>query len=288
LYDYACDQIAMHTSKQTPGKWSYKTHGEIVMRQFTRLEQIPQTMLPDELTNAIEDTRPFVREGSVKELEKLLRVKNLGLARAAREMLEKMAAEDDSLTVQRAAANVLRDAGPTVGQNPKPEVPVQPSPHPQPHTGNGEKPQANIFQQFPALFKNKRIIISIATVLFLYIMIFVIIPAGSKSDISSTPVVSGISNLYVPSFGAGEDIYAYFNPDQLYIDQKFEARWFLKLNVLWIEYYVPIGHDFYTANRVENVYFQLKNPGLVGEYRVDIYRDQELLGTQTFKILPRE
>ncbi len=46
LYDYAYEKIINRTSKQTPGKWSYKQQGEIVLRQILR----------------IKDISPFIRE----------------------------------------------------------------------------------------------------------------------------------------------------------------------------------------------------------------------------------
>jgi predicted GH43/DUF377 family glycosyl hydrolase/tetratricopeptide (TPR) repeat protein len=61
LYDYIYEQVIRHTSKQTPGKWSYKEQGEIVIANS------PRTVLPvqpvddlfkpdqDELEQKLED-----------------------------------------------------------------------------------------------------------------------------------------------------------------------------------------------------------------------------------------
>jgi multidrug efflux pump subunit AcrA (membrane-fusion protein) len=107
LYDYAYEQIVSITPKQTPGKWSYKQQGEIVLRQISKIENIKPLPLPDELIDEIEDTRPYVRDAAVQKLEKLLRGKNIGLARSAYDALEKIAAEDDSLRVRQAATQTL-------------------------------------------------------------------------------------------------------------------------------------------------------------------------------------
>ncbi len=107
LFDYAYEQTVTRTPNQTPGKWAYKQQGEIVLRQSTRIENIKPVALPEELIEATEDARTFVREGAVKQLEKHVKGKNLGLARSAREALEKMAREDDSRRVAEAAAQVL-------------------------------------------------------------------------------------------------------------------------------------------------------------------------------------
>lgn len=107
LYDYAYDQISRVTPKQTPTKSASKQEGEIVLRQITRLEQIRPVSLPDELIEATEDSRAFVREAAVQQLEKFLKGKNLGLARSAREALERIEREDDSRRVSQAATKVL-------------------------------------------------------------------------------------------------------------------------------------------------------------------------------------
>lgn len=101
LYDYTYDQISRVTPKQTPTKSSSKVEGEIVLRQSTRIENIKPVDLPDDLISEIEDTRPAVREWAVQRLEKILKGKNIGLARSAREALEKII--DDENTTRRVA-----------------------------------------------------------------------------------------------------------------------------------------------------------------------------------------
>src|SRR5688572_19672018 len=56
LYDYAYEKVKFVTPKQTPSKFSSKQQGEIVLRQFTRIEDIKPVRLPDELIDEIEDT----------------------------------------------------------------------------------------------------------------------------------------------------------------------------------------------------------------------------------------
>jgi hypothetical protein len=107
LYDYAYDQISRVTPKQTPTKSASKQEGEIILRQITRIEDIKRISLPEELIEATEDSRTFVREGAVQQLEKLLKGKNLGLVRSAREALERIEKEDDSRRVSQAAAQAL-------------------------------------------------------------------------------------------------------------------------------------------------------------------------------------
>jgi len=107
LYDYAYEKVRFATPKQTPSKFSSKQQGEIVLRQTTRIEDIKPVSLSDELIEATEDSRTFVREGTVQQLEKLLKGKNLGLARSARQALERMEREDDSRRVSQAATQAL-------------------------------------------------------------------------------------------------------------------------------------------------------------------------------------
>ena len=107
LYDYAFEQISKLTPKQTPTKSASKQEGEIVLRQITRIEDIKPVSLPAPLLDAIENPFAEIRLGVVQQLTKLLKGKNLGLARSAREALEKIAAEDDSHRVAEAAAQAL-------------------------------------------------------------------------------------------------------------------------------------------------------------------------------------
>jgi hypothetical protein len=96
VYDYAYEKVRLATPKQTPSKFSSKQQGEIVLRQITRIEDIKPVSLPGELMEEIEDTRPYVREAAVQKLEKILKGRNIGLARSAREALEKIAADDNT------------------------------------------------------------------------------------------------------------------------------------------------------------------------------------------------
>jgi len=107
LYDYAYEQIVNITPKQTPGKWSYKQQGEIVLRQNIRIEDTKPVPLPDDLLTAMNSSFPYLREGAVSQLDLLLKAKNLSLARSARLALERIAAEDDSRRVAQAAAKAL-------------------------------------------------------------------------------------------------------------------------------------------------------------------------------------
>jgi len=107
LYDYAYEQIVNITPKQTPGKWSYKQQGEIVLRHNIRIEDTKPVPLPDDLVAAMNNSLPYIREGAVSQLELLLKGKNLSLARSARLALERIVAEDDSRRVAQAATKAL-------------------------------------------------------------------------------------------------------------------------------------------------------------------------------------
>ena len=108
LYDYAYDQISRVTPKQTPTKSASKVEGEIVLRQFTRLEDIKPVALPDDLISEVEDLRPYVREAAVQKLDKILKGKNIGLARSAIEALEKIATDQNSThRIAQAATHAL-------------------------------------------------------------------------------------------------------------------------------------------------------------------------------------
>ena len=126
LYDYAFEQIINITPKQTPGKWSYKQQGEIILRQNIRVEDTRPTPLPDDLLAAINSSFPYVREGAVSQLETMIKGKNLSLGRSARLALERIAAGDDSRRVADAAARALASAPPSAstggGDQPAPST----------------------------------------------------------------------------------------------------------------------------------------------------------------------
>jgi hypothetical protein len=108
LYDYTYEQISRVTPKQTPRKDASKQEGEIVLRQITRIEDIKPIALADDLLSEIEDLRPYVREAAVQKLEKIIKGKNIGLARSAREALEKIVVDDNTTRrVAQMATQVL-------------------------------------------------------------------------------------------------------------------------------------------------------------------------------------
>jgi len=96
LYDFAFDQISKITPKQTPTKSTSKQEGEIILRQITRIEDIKPMPLPNDLISEIEDTRPYVREAAVYKLEKILKGKNIGMARSAIAALEKIIIDENT------------------------------------------------------------------------------------------------------------------------------------------------------------------------------------------------
>jgi len=110
LYDYAYGQILRVTPKQTPTKSISKQEGEIVLRQLTRVEDIKPVPLPTPLLETIENPFADIRLGAVQELTKLLNGKNLGLARSAKEALQRITEVDDSNRVKFSAKQALESS----------------------------------------------------------------------------------------------------------------------------------------------------------------------------------
>ncbi len=106
LYDYVYAQVVAKTPRQTPGKWSYKQQGDIVIAKNPHPPVVKAAELPGEMKQAIESPLAYVREGAVHELAQLLRSSNASLALAAREALQRLS-EDDSRKVSLAAAESL-------------------------------------------------------------------------------------------------------------------------------------------------------------------------------------
>ncbi|MFN8595247.1 MAG: caspase family protein [Anaerolineae bacterium] len=105
MYDYVYERVVTRTPKQTPGKWSYKQQGDIIIARNPKPIVKPDE-LPIELRQAIESPLASLREGVVRELERMLGGSSRGLALSAREALETLV-NDDSRRVSQAAAAAL-------------------------------------------------------------------------------------------------------------------------------------------------------------------------------------
>ena len=119
LYDYAYEQVVRRTPKQTPGKWSYKQQGDIVLRENLKPRDVKPAPLPSELLYYLEHPSSGVRSTGIEELIGLLDGKHLGLARAAQDKLREIAENDDSLSLRRTASEGLRAHG-LVLEQPRP------------------------------------------------------------------------------------------------------------------------------------------------------------------------
>jgi len=111
LYDYAYEQVVRRTPKQTPGKWSYKQQGDIVLRENLKPRDVKPAPLPSELLEMLSHPSSSVRRAGIQDLISLLDGKHLGLARAAQEKLREIAENDDSLTLRKTANETLITRG---------------------------------------------------------------------------------------------------------------------------------------------------------------------------------
>jgi len=107
LYDYTYEQVVRRTPKQTPGKWSYRQQGDIILRDNLKIRDVKPAPLPSDLLEVLEHSSSFVRSSGVQELIRLLDGKNLGLARAAEDKLREIAAGDDSFSLRKTADDTL-------------------------------------------------------------------------------------------------------------------------------------------------------------------------------------
>jgi formylglycine-generating enzyme required for sulfatase activity/uncharacterized caspase-like protein len=107
LYDYAYEQVVRRTPKQTPGKWSYKQQGDLILRENLKTRNVKPVPLPADIFYYLDHPSSGVRSTGVEELIRLLDGKHLGLARAAQEKLREIAENDDSLSLRRIASETL-------------------------------------------------------------------------------------------------------------------------------------------------------------------------------------
>lgn len=121
LYEYVYEQVVRETPKQTPGKWSYKQQGDIVVAKNPKPQAKPAA-LPLELQAMVESPIPRIRAEAVAELKAFLHGKHRGLEVAARNALE-LLSTDDSRKVSGAACDVLGIQRPsTAPRLPRPPV----------------------------------------------------------------------------------------------------------------------------------------------------------------------
>ncbi len=109
LYDYAYSEIVKRTPKQTPGKWTYKEQGQIVLTNRVKPQTVKPLPLDPDLEESLLSPRNFVREAAVNELNIILHGPNLGRALSAELRLQYVAENDDSRIISRKAAQLLEE-----------------------------------------------------------------------------------------------------------------------------------------------------------------------------------
>jgi formylglycine-generating enzyme required for sulfatase activity len=132
LYDYAYEQVVSRTPKQTPGKWSYKQQGELVLRDNLKPREVKPARLSDEIIELLASPSQRSRNLAIQDLAELLDGKHPGLVRAAEEKLREITANDDSLSLRKTASDILaaHKLSPDLVETPAPvsSLPVERAP----------------------------------------------------------------------------------------------------------------------------------------------------------------
>jgi Caspase domain len=126
LYDYAYEAVRTKEARQTPTLWTYGAEGDLLVAHSPRGPIVKPAPLPEDLVALLESARPRVREGAVAELAELAQGSDAGRALSAREVLERVAAQDAPSVA--AAARAALEAGPAEAppQPPQPSAPASP------------------------------------------------------------------------------------------------------------------------------------------------------------------
>ena len=111
LYDYTYEQVVKRTPKQTPGKWSYKQQGNIILRDNLIIPAEKETPLPTDLLFLLTHPSSLVRSTGMQELIRLLNGEHPGLAHAAQKKLHEIFTTDDSLALRKTANEILVEHG---------------------------------------------------------------------------------------------------------------------------------------------------------------------------------
>jgi uncharacterized caspase-like protein len=111
LYDYAFDHVRETAPQQSPMKVG-GVEGTLYLARSPATREVKPSELPTNLRRALSDGSPFAREGAARELGRLLRGEDEGMAVAARLALEQLA-DDDSRRVAETATELLTEVAPT-------------------------------------------------------------------------------------------------------------------------------------------------------------------------------
>lgn len=102
------------------------------------------------------------------------------------------------------------------------------------------------------------------------------------SDLFTSTDVDGGQTVY--TFSKDQQIYVSFNPNH-HVAATYESKWYYVVNFFGNQVNFSITTLTYTATpNNNNIYFELHNPKISGNYRVDVYRDQILVGRRFFSI----
>ncbi len=136
LYKYVHARVLATTPKQTPQWKLADAAGDMEIAR----NPAPRAPLPEDLRQAVKSPLPYVREGVVHELKRLLKGSNPALAESARDALSELAADRDK-RVRTAAVKVLDaarqgrlDMDGTADLDTKPRIPIPPPAPPVPVT----------------------------------------------------------------------------------------------------------------------------------------------------------
>src|SRR5262249_27613019 len=105
LYGYVYDRVRERSPQQTPGKWEFGVHGDLLVARNPH-RRITPGRVPPELPDLGRHSSPIARPAAVGELAHLAAGSNLALAAAARLALATLA-DDDSRRVSAAAEHAL-------------------------------------------------------------------------------------------------------------------------------------------------------------------------------------
>lgn len=307
LYDYAYEQVKLATPNQTPSKFSSKQQGEIILRKNMRIEDISPLPLPDQLLQTLENPFSDVRLGAVRQLSKLADGKNLGMARSAMDALERVAKEDDSRTVSRAAFEAVEVLRRSNAGNAHTEInPVTTDQNVSEIAGTYSMPttkklNVNFVEQFRKavdFIKKKRhtaltILYVAATITFLFLLalatkVMVFDPANPSTTLRIENILTSNSlekRIAAKNFNNGEDIYTHLSLNYIPPGTEFKAKWYYRFTTLGNNGYILLTTNKYSLKQGENnIYFYLNDLLLKGSYRVDIYLDGELVGARYFSV----
>jgi uncharacterized caspase-like protein len=292
LYAYVDQKVRLASPIQKPLIHSSNQHGRLVLARVPYTTKVRPVALDLELIAAMKDARAFIREAAIEQLQMLLENKDNdpGKALSARMALEKISKEDASRILRETAEEILLTY-------PDPREKQKAPPEPDGFQTRLLKMWLGFIESVRAGLKKQTLKITGVFVLLSFIFLmgltfFLKIITIGTPNIEDTRSISylytsngRVSSGDMPIFYDNEDVYISFSLNDVPADTPLKAKWYYHTEIFGKETYLLMAITTYkTVAGDDGGYFYVNDPVFKGNYRVEVYANNNLAGIQYFTI----